>query len=411
VTSMPLVVDGKVAVQTIMHDVTEHRVLEAQLRQAQKMDAVGRLAGGIAHDFNNLLTVIQAHAEFALGDDTAESRRADIDEIRRASDSAARLTRQLLTFSRKQVLVPSHIDLNVAISGMLGMLRRLIGDDIEVLTIEGENLAGIWADPGQLEQVLLNLAINARDAMPDGGMLRFETANVNVGEGYGGVSGSLIPAGHYVMLAVQDTGVGMSEDVRAHVFEPFFTTKQPGRGTGLGLSTVYGIVKQSEGHIWVYSEVGRGTTFKIFFPLHDRASHTTPPRLTGEYRVPTVSAHILVVEDEPGVRAAIRRALTHAKYTVVEAKDSVEASTLLATDDSIDLVITDMVMPGRSGAELVAEIAQTHPGMPVVIMSGYSEETASRQWRVPENASFIEKPVSPKALVEIVERLLNGAPD
>jgi PAS domain S-box-containing protein len=406
-TSMPLMIDGVRAVQTIMHDVTERRLLEEQLRQSQKMDAVGRLAGGIAHDFNNLLTVIGAHAEFALsGSESLEAMRADVEEIRRATDSAARLTRQLLTFSRKQVLTPSHIDLNEALAGTLGMLKRLIGDDVEVVTVARENLAGIWADPGQIEQVLLNLAVNARDAMPDGGVLRFETANVTIGEGYDGASGSVIPAGAYVMLAVQDTGVGMSEEVRTRVFEPFFTTKQPGRGTGLGLSTVYGIVRQSHGHIWVYSEIGRGTTFKVYFPPH--REQRARPSLTAiaEHRVPQVAVHVLVVEDEPSVRAAVRRTLTTAGFTVTEAQNAARAMEILSEDRTVNLMITDMIMPGKSGADLVAEVGISHPALPIVIMSGYSEESANKEWRVPDNAVFVEKPASPQELVARIRELL-----
>lgn len=231
-TCMPLRVGDEAAVQTILHDVSERRLLEEQFRQSQKMEAVGRLAGGVAHDFNNLLTVIQAHAEFALsGADSEAQRRRDIEEIRKTADSAARLTRQLLTFSRKQAVTPAALDLNEAIAGMSAMIQRLIGDNIEVVNVAGDKLEPIWADPGQIQQVILNLAVNARDAMPDGGILRFETANINVGEGYVGAASVAIPAGRYVMLAVQDTGIGMTEEIRSRVFEPFFTTKQPGRGT------------------------------------------------------------------------------------------------------------------------------------------------------------------------------------
>jgi CheY-like chemotaxis protein len=371
------------------------------------MDAVGRLAGGIAHDFNNLLTVISAHAEFAMSaGESAGAVRADIEEIKRATDSAARLTRQLLTFSRKQVLTPSHIDLNEALAGTLGMLKRLIGDDVEVVTVARKELSGIWADPGQIEQVLLNLAVNARDAMPDGGVLRFETANVTIGDGYDGASGSVIPSGDYVMLAVQDTGVGMSEEVRTRVFEPFFTTKQPGRGTGLGLSTVYGIVRQSHGHIWVYSEIGRGTTFKVYFPPHREQRVSAALTTTAEHRMPRLAVHALVVEDEPSVRAAVCRTLTTAGFAVTEAPNAARAMEILAQDRTINLMITDMIMPGKSGADLVVEVGISHPDLPVVIMSGYSEESANKEWRVPDNAVFVEKPASPHELVARIRELL-----
>jgi PAS domain S-box-containing protein len=406
-TSMPLRVDDVPAVQTILHDVSERRLLEEQFRQSQKMDAVGRLAGGVAHDFNNLLTVIQAHAEFALsGTDSEEDRRRDIEEIRKTADNAARLTRQLLTFSRKQSVTPIHLDLNEAISGMLGMIQRLIGDNIEVVTIAGTNLESIWADPGQIQQVILNLAVNARDAMPDGGVLRFETANINVGEGYVGAASVAIPAGQYVMLAVQDTGVGMTEEIRTRVFEPFFTTKQAGHGTGLGLSTVYGIVKQASGHIWVYSEPGMGTAFKVFFPPH-RADEV----LAGTARVQSpersnATGHLLVVEDDVSVRTAVVRALRAAGYSVAEASNADEALEKIRNNGTVDLMITDMVMPGKPGVVLLSEARSLRPGLPAIVLSGYSEQAGNDLWRVPEHAIFVEKPVSPAELIRRVAQLL-----
>jgi CheY-like chemotaxis protein len=367
---------------------------------------VGRLAGGIAHDFNNLLTVIQAHAEFAIAEQTSAEARSDLEEIRHAAESAGRLTRQLLTFSRKQVLEPTTIDLNHAVDDMLGMIARLIGDDIEVVNVPGPALLPVCADAGHLEQVLLNLSVNARDAMPYGGVLRIETANVAIGEGYQGTSGSAIPPGEYVMLAVGDTGVGMSDDVRAHIFEPFFTTKQPGEGTGLGLSTVYGIVRQSGGHIWVYSEPGRGTTFKIFFPP-DESQRLQPVRAPRTSIETKLTAKVLVVEDQESVRQAVVRVLRGASLTVLEARDAASALAVVEQTPDLDLVITDMVMPGRSGAELVDDLVTRRPSMPVVVMSGYSEGVAGRQWRMPANATFVEKPVSPKALIAVVRRLLS----
>jgi PAS domain S-box-containing protein len=405
--SVPLRVDDAPAVQTILHDVSERRMLEEQFRQSQKMDAVGRLAGGVAHDFNNLLTVIQAHAEFAMSStESEEDRRRDIEEIRKTAENAARLTRQLLTFSRKQSVTPIHLDLNDAISGMLGMIRRLIGDNIEVVTVAGENLACIWADPGQIQQVILNLAVNARDAMPDGGVLRFETANIQVGEGYMGAASVSIPPGDYVMLAVQDTGVGMSEEVRTRVFEPFFTTKQPGRGTGLGLSTVYGIVKQASGHIWVYSEPGIGTAFKVFFPPHrsDELRASGPEVTVAEPA--NASGHLLVVEDDVSVRSAMVRALRGAGYAVTEASNAHEAIETIRNNGRIDLMITDMVMPGKPGITLLSEARAHRPGLPAIVLSGYSEQVGNDLWRVPDHAVFVEKPVSPGDLIRRVAQLL-----
>jgi PAS domain S-box-containing protein len=408
-TSMPLRINGFAAVQTILHDVSERHLLEEQFRQSQKMDAIGRLAGGVAHDFNNLLTVIQAHAEFALSaTETEEDRRRDIEEIRKTANNAARLTRQLLTFSRKQSVIPSAIDLNEAITGMLAMLERLIGDNIEVVTVAGEHLAPIWADPSQIEQVLLNLAVNARDAMPEGGVLRFETANITVGEGYVGAAALAIPEGQYVMLAVQDTGVGMTEEIRSRVFEPFFTTKRPGQGTGLGLSTVYGIVKQSGGHIWVYSEPGMGTAFKVFFPLHYADSSTGHPVSAGGMVSEAPSAHLLVVEDDASVRTAVVRALRGAGYTVTEAKQAEEALAAIASEPGIDLLITDMIMPGMPGTTLLAEARAHRPDLPAIVLSGYSEQPANELWHLPDRAVFVEKPVSPAALIRCVGKLLTA---
>ena len=406
-TSMPLRINGVPTVQTILHDVSERRLLEEQFRQSQKMDAVGRLAGGVAHDFNNLLTVIQANAEFAMSPNESEAdRRRDIEEIKKTADHAARLTRQLLTFSRKQTVTPTHLDLNEAISGMLAMIQRLIGDNIEVVTVPGSDLSSIWADPGQIQQVLLNLAVNARDAMPEGGVLRLETANVAVGEGYVGAASGAIPPGHYVMLAVQDTGVGMTEEIRTRVFEPFFTTKKPGQGTGLGLSTVYGIVKQAGGHIWVYSEPGMGTAFKVFFPPY--RGDGSDVAVTGSYRASNEDAHghLLVVEDDGSVRTAVVRALRGAGYQVTEARNAEEALAVLASDEIVDMMITDMVMPGMPGVELLTEARARRPRLPAIVLSGYSGQPSNEMWRVPDHAVFVEKPVSPADLIRRVGQML-----
>jgi two-component system, cell cycle sensor histidine kinase and response regulator CckA len=404
--------DGMPAVQTLARDISERHLLEEQLRQSQKMEAVGRLAGGIAHDFNNLLTIINTYAELTLSAmDADHPSRADIEDIRHAGLSAAQLTRQMLAFSRKQVLAPRVLDLNDAIETMTGMLKRVIGDHVEVVTNLRPCLGAIWADAGQLEQVVVNLAVNARDAMPGGGLLRIETDAATLDFGYASHHGHAIPAGDYVVLAVSDTGTGMTEDVRQHIFEPFFTTKQTGQGTGLGLAMVYGIVKQSDGYIWVYSEPGRGTSFKLYFPryLGDDANARDT---TNEYPLP-VSAHaeILLVEDDPRVRAAVRRVLDRSPYVVTEAGSAPEAIDIFAARGGrFNLVITDMMMPSMTGDALIHELRTRNADLRAIIMSGYSEEATAREWRLPPNAAFLEKPISPATLLRCVDEVLQGAP-
>ena len=408
VSTVSVLFDGKPAVQTLARDVSERRALEEQFRQSQKMEAVGRLAGGIAHDFNNLLTVIHTYAELALSaTPEGDERRDDLEEIRRAAVSAARLTRQMLAFSRKQVLAPRKIDVNDAINGLTGMMQRVIGDHVKVSTDLRPNLGHIWADAGQLEQVLVNLAVNARDAMPNGGMLRIETANATLHEGYSSHEGHPIPAGDYILLAVSDSGIGMTREVQARIFEPFFTTKQAGQGTGLGLSTVYGIVRQSGGYIWVYSEPGQGTCFKIYFPRH--VGDDAAPQQPAQDRIvaTTRSAELLLVEDEPLVRGAVRKILEKAGYTLT-AVDSAPAAIaeFSARHGRFDLVITDMVMPGMSGAELIRELRERNPDLRAIIMSGYSEELTLRETVLPANAVYLEKPISPNDLTSCVNELL-----
>ena len=406
--SIRLTTAAKNAVQTILHDVTDRRLLEEQLRQSQKMEAVGRLAGGVAHDFSNILTVIDAHAEFARNPrETPEARVADIDEIQRASASAARLTRQLLAFSRKQSVVPVRVDLNTTVNGLLGMLQRLIGEGVAIAAELETPLWAVQADAGQMDQVVMNLSVNARDAMPHGGRLSFRTKNVRVGQEYRTATGELVPEGEYVMLSVEDSGGGMTDDVQTRIFEPFFTTKQPGQGTGLGLSTVYGIVKQSGGYIWVYSEVGKGTAFKILLPRFSGEGEEHALTRTSEHRVRSVEAQVLLVEDHESVRLAISRALRAAGFVVHEAGDVDQAERILADDSQpVDLIITDMMMPGRTGAELASGAVVSQRGIPVVIMSGYSEEFTNREWRLPPNATFVDKPVSPASLIRLVSELL-----
>jgi len=409
VSGMPIVFDGAPAIQTLVRDVSERKSLEAQLRQSQKMEAVGRLAGGIAHDFNNLLTVINTYSELTLGrmsqDDPV---RADIEEIRRAGGSAAKLTRQMLAFSRKQVLTPRMVDMNDAITALTGMLSRVLGDDVQVVTELRSSLGPIWADPGQIEQVLMNLAVNARDAMPTGGTLRIETAEVDLGEGYE-AHRDRIPAGSYIMLGVSDSGVGMTAHVKEHLFEPFFTTKQPGQGTGLGLATVYGIVKQSGGYIWVYSEPGLGSSFKIFFPRYTGGDAEIPDG-TGEFPIPANDrATILLVEDDPMVRGAARRILDPSPHDVLEAESGAAAMEVFRMRHGrIDLVVTDMVMPNMTGPELIRELRESKPELRAIVMSGYSEEATTRDWRLPPNVLFLEKPLSPAGLLRAVSDVLGA---
>jgi PAS domain S-box-containing protein len=407
VSGVPVVLDGLPSVQTLVRDVSERKSLETQLRQSQKMEAVGRLAGGIAHDFNNLLTIINSGAELALAHMTAsEPARQDIDAIRQAGVSAARLTRQMLAFSRKQVLAPRRLDVNEAITGLTAMLQRVLGEEIEVVTTLRSGLGAVWADAGQLEQVVMNLAVNARDAMPTGGTLRIETDEVSLSEACQGHRCD-VPPGRYTTLAVSDTGVGMNAHVKERLFEPFFTTKQPGHGTGLGLATVYGIVKQSGGYISVQSEPRRGTTFRIYLPRH--AETDAEQRLHADELVipPVHTAAILLVEDDASVRHAVRRMLEKTSHEVHEAGSGSEAMDLFgARQGRIDLVITDMILPKMTGAELVHQLRRSKPALRAVIMSGYSKEAVTLEWRLPTNSIFIEKPLSPVPLLRAVSQAL-----
>ncbi len=383
-------------------DITERKQLEEQFRQAHKMEAVGRLAGGVAHDINNVLTIIRAQTEFLLADLAAgDPRRKDVEEIQGAADRAAAFTRQLLAFSRRQLLQPEVLDLNGIIQGMEMMVRRLMGEDVVLLTKLHPELPRVWADPGQLQQVILNLAVNARDAMPAGGTLLVETGVVELDEHYPRQHPSAKPGVH-VVLVVTDTGCGMDGATRSRIFEPFFTTKEPGKGTGLGLSTVYGIVKQSGGHIWVYSEVGRGTTFKLYFPPHYgavRESGTQPAQLPGI----EAGATILLVEDERPVRSAVRRLLERQGYNVLEAGNGQDALSLVtARNTEIHLVLSDMVMPGMGGTELASRIRAVNPTLPVLLMTGYTEEAITRAGDRPRDERIIEKPFTLSTMLEKV---------
>jgi PAS domain S-box-containing protein len=417
--------------QGVMYDITERKRLEDQLRHSQKMEAVGQLAGGVAHDFNNLLMLIQAHNENLrdrlAADDPA---RKDASEIETAVTRAASLTAQLLAFSRKQVLRPKVLDLNVVLADVSEMLHRLIGENIDVNIAPGRSLGRIKTDPSQMEQVILNLAVNSRDAMPNGGRLTIQTCNVELDE-----NGSRIhdgaPAGKYVMLSVTDTGIGMDRETRAHIFEPFFTTKEPGKGTGLGLATVYGVVKHSDGWIWVDSEPGRGTTFKIHFPRVEEShvgeclveevevekSQVSKSRVEPKAQpvakpaaavsaAPKGTETVLVVEDQDGIRDIVRESLRRSGYKVLIAVDGNEALKMAdAYPDPIHLLVTDLVMPNIGGRELAQRLTPLRPGMKVLFMSGYSETSALDDEEA--DATILQKPFSLDALVRNVRRVLD----
>jgi PAS domain S-box-containing protein len=393
---------------SVGEDVTEHAQLEAQLRQSQKMEAVGRLAGGVAHDFNNLLTVILGTADLMLFDTPAtDPRHAELGEIRSAGERAAGLTRQLLALSRQQVLEVRVVDLNDLIQNVERLLRRVIGEDVHLRTLPGVGLGAVRADPGQIEQVILNLAINSRDAMPDGGTITIETANVELDETYAATHSPVEP-GPYAMLAVSDTGIGMSAATRAQIFEPFFTTKPMGKGTGLGLATVHGIVNQSGGHIWVYSEPGQGTTFKIYLP---RVDETIDEATTVGARSERLAGTelILVVEDDDTVRAVTSRMLEARGYRVLLADAGAEALTLVEQDaGQISLLISDVVMPDMSGRELANRVAQIRPDMHVLFVSGYTDETIAYHGVLEQGVNFLQKPFTPDALARTVRRILDS---
>jgi len=387
-------------------DVTERKKLEAQLRQSQKMEAIGQLAGGLAHDFNNLLTAIAGYASLLLQSfEVGDQRRQDVAEIQLAADRASQLTHQLLAFSRKQILQLSPLDLNVVLADLMRMLGRLLSEDIELAIVPQPGLGAILADRGQIEQVVLNLAVNARDAMPEGGKLTLETRNVELGEDYVSTHMTARPGPH-VMLAVTDTGTGMDEATRAHIFEPFFTTKGPERGTGLGLATVYGIVKQTGGNIWVYSEPGHGTTFKVYFPRVgeapsvDVARPPEPSTLEG-------TETVLVVEDNEGVRSLAVRVLEGFGYTVLESANGGEAI-LLAEDHegAIHLLLTDVVLPRMSGRKLADRISDLRPAIRVLYMSGYTDDSIVHHGALDPGTAFLQKPFRPEALARRVREVL-----
>lgn len=400
-----------VGVQGIARDVTERKHLEEQLRQSQKLEAIGQLAGGIAHDFNNLLTVIGGYSDLLMRRLPGDSPfRSNVEEIKKAGDRATILTRQLLAFSRKQILQPKVLDLNAVVSDLDKMLRRLIGEDIDLLTITEPRLGQVKADPGQIEQVVVNLIVNARDAMSLGGKLTLETANVELTEAYTQQHAEGAP-GNYVMLAVSDTGCGMDPELKTHIFEPFFSTKGPGKGTGLGLSTVYGIVRQSGGNIWVYSELGKGTTFKIYLPRVDEAVDNEDAR-AAPGATPQGTETLLLVEDEGQVRIMAQQILDTLGYVVLAAENGEQALALArAYRSEIHLMITDVVMPQMGGPELVKRLAPLRPNMRVLYMSGYTDDAIVRHGLMDEQLEFIQKPFSADALARKVRKVLEAQPN
>ena len=409
-------VGGKSVYHCIWRDITEQKRaeaekerLQAQLQQAMKMEAVGRLAGGVAHDFNNLLTVITGYSELLLQKIGKESpMHREVEEIQRAGERAASLTQQLLAFSRKQIIEPKVLQLDSLVAEMHKMLTRLIGEDISLQAITGRSLGSVKVDPGQIQQILMNLVVNARDAMPDGGKITIETGNVDLGEGYCALHPYVTP-GRFVMLAVSDTGKGMSEEVKAQIFEPFFTTKERGSGTGLGLATTYGAVKQAGGSIEVYSEVGIGTTLRIYLPRIEEEA-VKPEKVDRRSNLPGGTETVLLVEDEETLRTLCERILGELGYTVLPAGNGAEAIALARKyGDRIDLLLTDVVMPGMNGSELATQLVLHHPEMKVLFMSGYTDDAITRHGVLDEGVSFIGKPFTPAALARKVREVLDKA--
>jgi PAS domain S-box-containing protein len=400
--------DGNSLLHGVLLDVTERKSLETELHQAQKMQAVGQLAGGIAHDFNNILTVILGYAQILLDREHPDEElvRRSSEQIRNSAERAAALTRQLLAFSRKQVLQPRVLNFNQVLAGLDKMLRRLIAENIHISTITAPGLGSVKADPAQVEQVILNLAINARDAMPNGGHLTIETANVDLDDAYAADHES-VRSGPYVMLAVSDTGSGMSAQTQARIFEPFFTTKELGKGTGLGLATVYGIVKQSDGYIWVYSEPSRGSSFKVYLPRVDAAADSVA---NNQLEVPTIrgSENVLLVEDDRMVRNLAESVLRACGYNVIVPDHLEEVETLCRTyPGTIHLLLSDVVMPGISGYELARRLALLRPQMKVVYMSGYTESALMQQDQLKPGTHLLQKPFTPAALAQKIREVLD----
>jgi len=389
-----------------VRDISDRKLLETQLRQAQKMEAVGRLAGGIAHDFNNVLTAIFGYTELVLEELPAgSSARQDLEEIRKAAQRASALTRQLLAFSRQQVLEPVVLRLNDLVEEVDKMLRRLVGENVQLRLSLARDLGNVRADPGQLQQVLMNLIVNARDAMPTGGKLLIETANANLTEQYAELHQPVTP-GRYVMLAVSDTGIGMDADTKTRIFEPFFTTKEKGKGTGLGLSTVYGIVKQSAGYIWVYTEVGRGTTFKVYLPRVDAPADVQAPRREAGTLAGTET--VLLAEDDAMLRPLAKGLLERLGYQVLEAENAEQALAVAGGHQApIHLLLADVVMPGASGRDLARRLGETRPTTKVLYVSGYTDDAIVQHGMLEPGLNFLQKPFTPDALARKVREVLD----
>jgi nitrogen-specific signal transduction histidine kinase/CheY-like chemotaxis protein len=389
-------------------DVTDHKKLESRLVQSRVMEAVVRLAGGIAHDFNNLLTAINGYSDLLLKQmDKDHPMRREAEEIRKAGERAASLTRQLLAFSRRQILQPKVLELNAVVSRIDDMLRRLIGEDVTLQASFGENLWRVKADPGQIEQVLMNLAVNSRDAMPGGGKLTIETRNMEYSEALPLGTGEM-PPGAYVMLSVSDTGYGMDEATLSRIFEPFYTTKEKGKGTGLGLAMVYGIVKQSGGYILVDSKEGKGTTFRIYFPRTKEEARPSAPEISSS-APSTGKETVLVVEDQDEVRNLVEEILGMQGYTVLKASNGDEALQLgKSRKKPIHLLLTDMVMPGMNGKELAERMQKMSPGMKVILMSGYAEEGLIQWGTIMQGMDFLKKPFRVETLIQKVRKVLDA---
>ena len=392
----------------VFEDVTERKMLETQLFQSQKLESIGRLAGGVAHDFNNLLTIINGYADMALGRiGRNEQACSYLQQIRKAGGKASNLAEQLLVFSRKKPVEMKPLDLNMVVVDIEKMLRRLIGEDIQMATSLDTSLGTVLSDAGQMQQVIMNLAVNARDAMPNGGRLVIETTNVDVDATFTKRHPQLQP-GAYVMLSVSDTGHGMDEETKSHIFEPFFTTKEPGKGTGLGLATVYGIVRQSQGWIWVYSELGRGSSFKIYLPRCDR--------LAVEGQVTQVeiqdlrgTERILLVEDDVGVLSLVGNILKGLGYTVLEASSGEEALAICSRDSGkLDVMVSDIVMPGMSGYDLANQLKSLRPSMAVLFISGYTDRAVTGAHLADPSTPYLQKPFTSVALAAKIRETLDA---
>jgi nitrogen-specific signal transduction histidine kinase/ActR/RegA family two-component response regulator len=395
----------------MVEDITETLFLESRLRQAQKLESVGRLAGGVAHDFNNMLGVILGHVELAL--EQAEENHeiySDLKEIQKAAQRSADLTRQLLTFARKQIITPRKLDLNLTVKSMLTMLRRLIGEDIDLAWKPAETLWPVKMDPSQIDQILANLCVNARDAIAGVGKLTIETGMVSFDEGYCAEHAGFIP-GDFVLLGVSDDGCGMDKETLNNLFEPFFTTKEMGKGTGLGLATVYGIIKQNNGFINVYSEPGRGSTFKIYLPRLV-GDEDTDKAVPDKKAVPVGNETILIVEDEPAILKLTRMMLERKGYSVLSAATPAEAIKMAENHiDKIHLLMTDVVMPGMNGRDLAWHLTTLYPDIKLLFMSGYTANVIAHQGVLDEGVAFIQKPFSMADVAEKLREVLDTAPN